>query len=352
MNGGQIGNLSSSSWRGSSMLAAKVMITGTVKLDDGSPLPGSAAIELVCGASARVVAHTNILDDFGFQTVASSGNGLAGIANAWSLLGSADADAASRLRGGFGGTTNCDLRAELSGFRSSRINLNNPPSFDGTSVGVIWLHRTARSGDNTVSITTLIAPKQARKNFDKARKLAFEGKTPEAISAFQKAVKIDPRFAEAWVGLAFAQYRMRLYDAAEKSALKAREIDPKLPGIYEILGYIASDRKDWKTAAQYLDEAERLNPRSSALPWYLSAVAYYQMRHFDEAERSIRQEMKLDTARHYRRAQFLLGLILVARNEVSTGAETLREYLAGSPDPADVKPANAMLNRLALIAAK
>jgi tetratricopeptide (TPR) repeat protein len=327
------------------------MISGTVKLDDGSRLPGSAAIELVCGASGRVVARTNVLDDFAFETVVASGNAPSGLTNAWNLLGSANPDAASRLRAGFG-SSNCDLRAELSGFRSSRINLNNPSSFDGTSVGVIWLHKTVRSGDNMVSITTLMAPKQARKNFDKARKLALEGKTPKAISAFQKAVRIDPRFAEAWVGLGFAQYRMELPDAAKESAMKARAIDPKLPGIYEILGYIASDQKEWNSAAKYLQEAERLNPRSSALPWYLSAVAYYQMRRFNEAERSIRQEMRLDTQRRYRRAQFLLGLILVARNEVVTGAQALREYLAGTPDPADVKPANAMLNRLALIAAK
>jgi tetratricopeptide (TPR) repeat protein len=351
MNGGQIGNLSSSSWRTSSRPAAKVMITGMVKLDDGSRLPGSAAIELMCGASGQIVAHTNILDDFRFETVAVSGNGLGGIRNAWNLLGGGDADAASRLNSSFGGG-NCDLRAELSGFRSSRINLNDPSSFDGTSVGVIWLHRTVRSGDNMVSITTLMAPKDARKNFDKGRALALEGKASKALSAFQKAVKIDPRFAEAWIGLGFAQYRMQSPEAAEKSALKAREIDRKLPGIYEILGYIASDRKDWKAAAQYLEEAERLNPGSSALPWYLSAVAYYQMRRFPEAEKSIRQEMQIDTARHYKRAQFLLGLILVARNEVITGAEALREYLAGSPDPGDVKPANAVLSRLALIAAK
>jgi hypothetical protein len=76
------------------------------------------------------------------------------------------------------------------------------------------------------------------------------------------------------------------------------------------------------------------------------------MHRFNEAEKSIRQEMQIDTERHYRRAQFLLGLILVARNEIITGTQALREYLAGAPDPGDVRTANAMLSRLALLAAK
>ncbi|HVV46815.1 MAG TPA: tetratricopeptide repeat protein [Bryobacteraceae bacterium] len=350
MNGSQIGNLTSSSWRTYSV-PSKTLITGSVKVDDGSALPGSAAIVLICGGSVRTVAHTSILDDFSFETVALSGYSSPGVANAWSLLSSANADASSAMHS-LSGNNNCDLRAELSGFRSTTINLNNPAAFNGSDIGVIWLHRIAAPGDHIVSITTLAAPKAAKKNFDKARAQALAGKLKDAVSSFRKAVKIDPQFAEAWVGLGFAQYQLGLQDEAEKSVLKARDIDAKLPGIYQILGYLASGRKDWKTAALYLEEAERLNPESSALPWYISAVAYYQLHRFNEAEKSIRQEMQIDTERRYRRAQFLLGMILVARNEIVTGTQALREYLAGSPDPADVKPANAMLSRLALLAAK
>ncbi len=344
--------VSSSPWRSVSAQNAKIMITGAVKLDDGSPLPGRAAIELVCGASGRIVAHTSVLDDFVFLMAAPSENHSPSVTTAWNLLGNSDSDAASGPRGDPGGNTDCNLRAQLSGFRSSSVSLNGPAIYDGTSIGVIWLHRMATVHENLVSFTTLSAPKNARKNFEKGRQLARAGQVADAVSSFQKAVKIDPRFAEAWVGLGFAQYRMNAEAAAEKSVMEAREIDPKLPGIYQILGYIASNRKDWKSAAQYLEEAERLNPFSSALPWYISAVAYYEMHRFNEAERSIRQEMQIDAERRYPRAQFLLGLILIARNENVTGGQALREYLAGAPEPGDVKTANAMLSRLALIAAK
>jgi tetratricopeptide (TPR) repeat protein len=334
-----------SRWDSFAVPESKIMLTGSVQLSDGMPLPGAAAIQLVCGGSARTVAHTGVLDSFGFQIGTSRVSGLSGIANGFS------SDAASAFHP-MAGPINCDLRAELSGFRSSVIHLSRTTTFDGADVGVIWLHRLAAPRGSTVSVTTLAAPKAAKKNFEKGRKLARAGKLEKAASYFQQAVKIHPRFAEAWLDLGFTQYRMESTDAARTSALKAREIDPKLAGIYRILGYIASDEKDWKAAARYLEEAEQLDPLGPALPWYISAVAYYQLHRFDDAERCIRREMQLDQQHQYRRAPFLLGLILVARNDVSSGSRILRDYLASSPDPADVTAANALLRRIELRAAK
>jgi tetratricopeptide (TPR) repeat protein len=335
---------SSSRWSSFTAPAAKIVLTGSVKIDDGSPLPGSVSIEVSCGGATYTVAHTNVLDDFGFQ--ASGAGQLTPLAfgNAFSSLSGTNSDAASGIHPG---STSCDLQAELAGFRSSVISLNNPMPFDGANVGVIWLHRVGRAeGGNMVSVTTLEAPKEAKKSFDKGKDLMRAGKLADAAVWLQKAVTIDPRFAEAWVNLGFVQYKRNQSDAAEASVLKARDIDPKLAGIYQILGYIASDRRDWSAAIGYLGEAERLNPLSSALPWYLSAVAYYQLHRFNEAERSIRQEIQIDSAQRFQRARFLLGLILVARNEISTGTQMLRDYLAASPDPEDVKVANSMLSRL------
>jgi tetratricopeptide (TPR) repeat protein len=314
-----------------------------VRQEDGSALPGSAGIEISCGGITQTVARTNVLDNFIFQWAAAPEASGPRAGNAFSSASGAAASGFYASRG----FTNCELRAELSGFSSSSIHLASSTTFDGRDVGVIWLHRISGApGDNAVSITTLAAPKAAKKNFDKGRELGRTGNFSAAAAHFQEAVKIYPRFAEAWVDLGFTQYKMRSPAAAESSALNAKDIDPKLAGIYQILGYVAADRQDWNATAHYLEEAERLNPLSSPLPWYISAVAYYQMRRYNEAERSIRQEIQVDAGRHYRRAQFLLGLILVAKNEIARGSQILRDYLASSPDPADVKAANAMLSRL------
>ena len=103
---------------------------------------------------------------------------------------------------------------------------------------------------------------------------------------------------------------------------------------------------------RYLEQAERLEPVSSVLPWFFSALAYYQLGRFEEAERSIRAEMKLDPQFQYRRSEYLLGLILIARHDTEQGGEMLRDYLASSPNPGDVDAAKTILSRLQSVASK
>ena len=318
---------------------ATLTMTGLVMVDDGSPLPDSVSIQVVCNGSERTVAHTLQTGDFGFQ---------------WSAQQWSAAPAASPLpvtsafspRGiPQGQTVNCDLRAELSGYNSGTVSLANLQASDGCDIGVIWLHRIGVRGSNMVSVSTLKAPKDARRDFDKGNVLLAAGKLSEAAAGFSKAVAEYPGFAEAWMNLGRIQYRMASADASE-SLIRAVSLDPKMAGAWQVLGYIAADRKDWKNAAQCLDQAERLEPVRSVLSWYYSAVAYYELGQFDEAERHIRTEMKLDPQFQYRRSEYVLGLILIARHDAEGGAEMLRDYLASSPNPRDVDTARTILSRL------
>ncbi len=240
----------------------------------------------------------------------------------------------------------CDLRAESGGYGSTEINLNNRFGFDGSDVGIIFLHRLAQGETGMVSVSTLQAPKDARKNFDKGTELLRQGKVAEAAKSFERAVAIYPGYAEAWLSLGRIQFTTGSRDAAQGSAQRAMDLDSKLVGAWQVLGYIASDKQDWREAAHYLDEAVRMDPTGSALPWFFSALAHYNLRSFDEAERSIRAEIKLDPQFRIRRAQFLLALILIARQDTVGGVAVLHNYLAASPDPRDVKNANDILSRL------
>ena len=328
-------------------------VKGTVKMDDGSPLPGSANIVVACGGATRTVTYTSLLDDFGFQLTASRETGPLGASSAFNSAGSA-------IGGASGGTPtaghtqgDCELRAELSGYTSSSINLSNPMSFEGSDVGVIWLHRSSDTHTGSmISVSTLRAPKEAKKNFDKGVGFLHSEHLEEASKSFGEAVRIDPNFAEAWLNLGSVQYRLHLNDAAKDSLQKAMALDPRMPGVWQIMGYMASDREDWPAVIRDLDQAERLDPRGSSLTWFVSAVAYYRMNRYAEAERSIREEMKLDAHLQYPRSQYLLGLILIARNDIDGGTAALRNYLAATPDPRDIATAKAVLTQTSVIASK
>jgi tetratricopeptide (TPR) repeat protein len=123
------------------------------------------------------------------------------------------------------------------------------------------------------------------------------------------------------------------------------DLDDKLVGPWQELGYIASDGSKWEDAARYLDQAVRLDPMDSPKAWYFSAMANYNLGRFDLAERNVRAEMKLDRGKNPR-AEYLLGLVLIARKDLQGGAEALRHYIGSVPESAEVDAAKKQLSRV------
>ncbi len=137
--------------------------------------------------------------------------------------------------------------------------------------------------------------------------------------------------------------RLGTKDAAQESFQKAMDLDDKLVGPWQELGYMAFDRSKWEDAARYLDKAVLLDPVTSPMAWYFSAVANYNLGRFEQAERSIRTELKLDKSP---RAQYVLGLVLIARKDYKGGADALRIYLASSPKSEEADIARKQLSRI------
>lgn len=324
------------------------VLSGMVMMDDGSPVPGSADIQISCNGSERTVTHTTVNNDFTFQWVRSSQTGsMNSLYNFANTRAGANSDASSMVRpsvpeqSGF-----CELRASLPGYRSSVINLDDPSEFDGANAGVLWLRPVNAHQGNMVSALSLAAPKQARKLFDDGIKLLHSGKFPEAETSFQKAVIVYPRYADAWLYLGRTQFKMGDNDSATSSLQRSVELDPKLPVAWQVLGYVAFNQKKWNDAAEYLCHAEELDPAGSPTPWFYSAVAYYELRKYDQAEKSIRSEIEMDPQFQNHRARYVLGMILIARHNTTEGSAALRSYLSASPDPRDVVAVQTVLSAL------
>jgi hypothetical protein len=81
-------------------------------------------------------------------------------------------------------------------------------------------------------------------------------------------------------------------------------------------------------------------------------VAYFQLRKYAQAEKSIRMEIDMDPQFRNRRARYVFGLILIARQNVEQGEDVLRTYLATSPDSRDVDQVNRILAGLQTFAAR
>ncbi|MDP9170911.1 MAG: tetratricopeptide repeat protein, partial [Acidobacteriota bacterium] len=136
------------------------------------------------------------------------------------------------------------------------------------------------------------------------------------------------------------------YEPAREALLKAIEVDPKLVSPYVELGFLAAQEQKWEASSQFFERALRLDPIDFPQAWYASAVANYNLKHYDAAEKSAREAVKLDPKHANPRTEYLLGLVLIEKHDYPAAATELRAYLQQSPNGADVASVKNRLGEL------
>jgi TolB-like protein/DNA-binding winged helix-turn-helix (wHTH) protein/Tfp pilus assembly protein PilF len=189
-----------------------------------------------------------------------------------------------------------------------------------------------------------------------------------SIAYFEDAIKRDPSFAPAYVGLANAynQYGTPGIGGAPPNEVrpkvinairKALELDPELPVAHDLLAGIYQEQWQWNDAEFEYRRALKLNPNDSsahlgfagwllcqgrteeALQWARRARdldpfgvtgntmgwMLFQSRHFDEAIRELRSDLAVhpDDASSY----WFLGFALIADDQASESIGVLEKAL-------------------------
>lgn len=324
-------------------------LSGTVVINGG----GSAvnvAIQRTCSGSPRTVAYTNNKGQFSFQWGPS-----AGIVPDASDVGPANAMRAAGDRGGSASgnsTLGCELTANAPGFWSPRLNLSNQRASDNPDLGMIVLQRIAGVEGTSVSVTALNAPKDARKAWEKGVESLHKSRSAEAQKQLEKAVAIYPKYANAWLDLGRARIQQQADAPARDAFLKAIDADDKLVEPYLELGKMAVRLQEWPDAARYLDHALQLDPVDYPHLWYEDAVADYNTRNFDRAERNARGALTVRPGERDPRADRLLGFVLIKKRDYAGAREALREYVQLSPKANDIVQIKAQLAQIDSLAAQ
>jgi TolB-like protein/DNA-binding winged helix-turn-helix (wHTH) protein/Flp pilus assembly protein TadD len=172
-----------------------------------------------------------------------------------------------------------------------------------------------------------------------------------AVVAYQKAIALDPNYAAAFAGLAFAEAYVADYtgDAeglkrAETAAEKAIPLAPEEADGYAARGYLRLIyRWDWSGAQTDLARALAINPSDSTV----------QRRHGDlfeslgrlpEAIAAVRKAIELDPLSSL--AWHTLGLYLIFSKDYPAAHEALRRALEIQPDSVVALNAFGMLQLL------
>jgi Tfp pilus assembly protein PilF len=284
---------------------------------EGGPLPWDPIpVVVTCNGTTRFNTQTDPRGEFQIQAAPTSSEVSPGPSDPRHLT-------PAQLVG-------CDVHANLLGFQSTKLTILNNSIMDNPDIGTISLHQDERAAGSVVSPTTASAPKEALKSFDKARADALGNHAESAEHNLEKAVKIDPQFAEAWYHLGELEEKDKPQDAWSAYS-KAAAADPRFVPPYEHLAALAAQQKKWQDVVDATDHALKLNPSGTPQIWYFNAVGNYNLGRKDVAETSATTALAMDPNHVAPNTEQLLAVMLAGRGDYATALDHLRNCLTYSP---------------------
>jgi Flp pilus assembly protein TadD len=311
-------------------------------LDDGTAPSEPATIEMMCGGQTRPQAYTDSKGRFSFQLGQTAGVLMdASVSSAGSQSSGRDPFSGTMtgmpsMAGGSPGTVElmgCELRASLPGFRSDQVMLGRRNMFDNPDVGMIVLHRLANVQGTAISFTSLAAPKDAKKSFEKAQNILRQKnpKREEAAKELEKAVQGYPQYAAAWNLLGEIRLALKDDPGAREAFEKSVAADGKYVNPYMQLAMIDLRASQWADAAEVTNRLTQLNPYIGRAH-YFNAVANFNLGKMDLAEKAARSAVEKDADKTMPMAHQLLGAILARQGNFPSAADEFRSFLKLSPN--------------------
>ena len=295
------------------LAASAQQFHSTIVTEDGSPLPTSP--QIIPDLSERLVQECAILNIFGNGSVQY----LVNYRSRPYDPGNEDA---------------CSVTIRLKGYRTAQVTLRN----DATIV----LKRVGLHEGSTVTASSLKAPEPARKAYGKGVNAMTDEKWANAQKNFEKALEIDPDYAQAWSDLGEVLQRQSKPTEARAAWEKAVAADPKYIKPYIQLTMLDLQEKKPEDAIAIGGKAVAMNPLEFPELYFYFAAANFNLKHMDVAEVNARRATDLDKEHEIPRAELLLGSVLAAKGDRAGALEHFRKYLEivpKAPDAAQIKRA-------------
>lgn len=321
-----------------------VFVSGKVLLQGGGVLPEPVAIERVCNSVSRREGYTDTKGQFEFQLGQNTTFQDASESDTRVTPASTPRPGSSASRRPLD-LTGCELRAVLAGYQSSVVVLRLTGGDTWQyEVGTIFLKRLGNAPGTTISVTSMAAPKDAMRAYEKAQKIKTE-KPEEAEKQLKKAVEIYPQFAAAWTLLGDIHRQRNEFDAARTDYTAAAAADPQFVNPAYGLTIIAMQEKKWEEAIRLSDQVLKLNAGAFPLAYFFSAAANYNLQKFEAAEDSARKFKALDTQHAHPDVCLLLSYVLSRKQDYAGAAREIRDYLAVAPNSPDAEQLKADAKR-------
>lgn len=323
-----------------------IFLSGKVMTEDGGPPQESAVIERVCMGRGTPIqeAYTDSKGRFSFQVGQRMGMMQdASVGNADEGFGSQPGRGQMANMGGNMPRVSerdlqmCELRATLPGYRSTVVNLAGRRSLDNPDVGTIILRRLTDVSGFTTSATTMMAPKDAKKAFEKAKNALKKNKVPEAQKELETAVSLHPKFAEAHYELAQLHLMSKNNEAARAGYQKAIESDGKYISPYLGIANLDAQEQKWDEVRATTEKVLQMNRYDFPAAYFYGAVASFNMRDAEAAEKLCRGGIEIDQYHRIPKMSHLLGILLAEKQDYKGATENLQAYLKFAPKAGDIE---------------
>jgi Tfp pilus assembly protein PilF len=314
-----------------SSIQQPMFVTGKVLLEGGGALPEPVAIERACNGVVRREGYSDFKGQFSFQIGVN--NTFQDASEGGSRVGTLTANSSAPT---LSSMTSCEFRAVLAGYRSSIATLRPDGETWQFDIGTIFLKRLGDAKGTTISVTSMAAPKDAMRAYEKAQKL-METKPEEAEKNLNKAVQIYPQFAAAWSVLGDIHRERNQLDAAQTEYTRAIAADSQFVNPLYGMALITVRQKKWNEAIQFTDQLIKLNAFAYPLAYFYNAAANYNVQKFDPAEENAKKFKAMDTQHGHPEVSLLLANLLSRKKDYAGAAQQIRDYLAAAPNSPDAE---------------
>jgi tetratricopeptide (TPR) repeat protein len=335
-----------------------MFLLGRVATSDGTAVPTDALVERVCNASVRQQVHVSSRGEFNMQLGSRTDTFLDATAGEPSQ---ADQSGKNSERGiPRRELANCELRASISGFTSSVVNLVDlNGSLSSVDVGAIVVQRRSKIEGTTLDASAYKAPKDARKAYEKGLQAERKGELANAHKYFAKAVEIYPKFTNAWFQLGIVLQKEQQKDAAHTAFTQATTIDTKFLPPYLSLASMAYEAENWTELLNFtnhilnLDPLNRvsgyvldLDPLNYTEAYFYNSLANFKLKKFADAEKSGLKAEQVDLRTRFPQLHLLLAEIFARKNDYPIAIAEIQTYLELTPNSKDTDQVRERLAKL------
>lgn len=244
----------------------------------------------------------------------------------------------SRVREENAAPDGCPVTIRLAGYRTTDATL--------TEGGTVVLKRLGEHEGSAVSFTSLKASKDARRAYERGLAAASRQKYEEAAKAYAAAVAAYPEYAQAWSDLGLVQAALKRPADARASWESAVKCDPQYLKPYMQLARQAIAEGRNEDALAITSRGLEYNPVEFPSIYFFNAVAHFNLKHYDAAEKGARQTIALDGKREIPLAESLLASVLAVQGHLDTAIDHFRKYLELSPNASDAAAVRAEIAEL------